>query len=88
MFMDVGAVGSESDEGVFAQSKLAELLKEKQANLPPAEPLPADPTAHPISGPPLQHPAAAWSSGGRGYGMLCSSQPPQKFESQQRCGRL
>ncbi|KAK3894783.1 hypothetical protein Pcinc_001505 [Petrolisthes cinctipes] len=39
----------QSNGGVFAQSTLSELLKEKQANLPPAEPLPADHTSHPVS---------------------------------------
>ncbi|XP_064117593.1 uncharacterized protein LOC135223016 [Macrobrachium nipponense] len=37
--MDVGAIGSESDGGVFAQSRLSELLATQQANLPQPEAL-------------------------------------------------
>lgn len=45
LFIDVGAIGLESDGGIFAQSKIGELLQRKLANLPPAAPLPGDPTA-------------------------------------------
>ena len=43
MFLDVGAVGAESDGGVFAQSRLAAILQDHKATLPPAEPLQQDP---------------------------------------------
>ena len=42
MFIDVGAVGAESDTGILAQSRLADLFINTQANLPPGEPLPGD----------------------------------------------
>ena len=41
-FIDVGAVGAESDAGVFAHSRLYQLFNNTTANLPPAEPLPDD----------------------------------------------
>lgn len=49
-YMDVGAVGSESDAGVFAQSRLSALLDTAEANLPPSEPFLEDP-----SGPPMPY---------------------------------
>ena len=48
LFTDVGAVGSESDAGIFAHSKLNELFENSQANLPLPEPLPGDPQGMPI----------------------------------------
>lgn len=48
LYMDVGAVGSESDSGVFAQSLLSALVNTAQVNLPPSEPLPGDPDGTPI----------------------------------------
>ena len=48
MYIDVGAVGSESDAGVFAQTRVATLLNNMQAQLPPAEPLAADPDGPPV----------------------------------------
>lgn len=44
MYIDVGAIGSESDAGVFAQSRLAAFLHSNEANLPAAKPLPGDTT--------------------------------------------
>lgn len=37
LYVDVGAISFESDCGVFAHTKLAELLDKHQSNLPPAE---------------------------------------------------
>lgn len=34
MFIDIGAVGAESDAGVFTQSRLSALLETNEANLP------------------------------------------------------
>ena len=48
MYIDVGAVGSESDAGVFAHSQLSSLFSETRANLPLPEPLPGDPEGTPI----------------------------------------
>ncbi|MFV0264533.1 MAG: transposase family protein [Kluyvera sp.] len=48
IFVDVGAVGSESDGGIFAQSQLANMLENKRANLPPADKLPGDPEGQPV----------------------------------------
>lgn len=48
MFIDVGAVGSESDAGVFAHSQLGKLFNNTQANLPLPESLPGDPNGTPI----------------------------------------
>lgn len=47
-YMDVGAVGSESDAGVFAQSRLSALLDTAEANLPPPEPFLEDPSGTPM----------------------------------------
>ena len=47
MYVDVGAVGAESDAGIFAQSQLASLLENHQANFPPAEPLQGEPSGNP-----------------------------------------
>lgn len=44
LYMEVGAVGSESDGGIYAQSKLAELMEDNKANFPPPEVLPDDPS--------------------------------------------
>ena len=38
-FIDVGAVGAESDAGVFAKSRIAALFETQLANLPPPEPI-------------------------------------------------
>ena len=48
IFIDVGAVGAESDAGIFAQSRLYEIFSNTQANLPPAEPLSRDPDGEPV----------------------------------------
>ena len=48
MYIDVGAVGAESDGGVFAQTKLARLINTNEINLPPPEPLASDPDGPPI----------------------------------------
>ena len=48
MYIDVGAVGAESDGGVFAQTQLATLFNNMQANLPPPELLPSDPDGTPL----------------------------------------
>ena len=42
MYIDVGAIGSESDAGVFAQTKFRELLEKNLASIPAAMPLPGD----------------------------------------------
>lgn len=44
LYMEVGAVGSESDAGIYTQSKLAELMEDNKANFPPPEVLPDDPS--------------------------------------------
>ena len=46
-FVDVGACGSESDAGIYAQSHLAQMLQNNAANLPPAEPIQGEPTGRP-----------------------------------------
>ena len=48
MYIDVGAVGSESDAGVFTQSRLAKLINNMQTQLPTAEPLPGNPEGPPV----------------------------------------
>ena len=48
LYIDVGAVGAESDAGIFAQSRLAALFENNKANLPPATPLVADPSPRPV----------------------------------------
>ena len=48
MYIDVGAVGSESDAGVFAHSHINDLFSEARANLPLPEPLPGDPDGMPV----------------------------------------
>ncbi|XP_066974246.1 uncharacterized protein [Macrobrachium rosenbergii] len=40
LYVDVGAIGSESDGGVFAQTRLCEMLAKQEANLPQPEALP------------------------------------------------
>ncbi|XP_066949365.1 uncharacterized protein [Macrobrachium rosenbergii] len=40
LYMDVGAIGSESDGGVFAQTRVCEMLAKQEANLPQPEALP------------------------------------------------
>ncbi|XP_066983814.1 uncharacterized protein [Macrobrachium rosenbergii] len=40
LYVDVGAIGSESDGGVFAQTRLCEMLAKQEANLPQPEFLP------------------------------------------------
>ena len=44
MYVDIGAIGSESDGGVFAQTKFADLLERQEAHLPQSSVLPKDPT--------------------------------------------
>ena len=48
MYIDVGAVGAESDSGVFAHSHLCIFFSSMQANLPPPKPLPGDPDGTPV----------------------------------------
>ena len=48
LYLDVGSVGSESDAGIFAQTRLNTLIQTMQANLPPAEPLSTDPDGRPV----------------------------------------
>lgn len=48
IYMDVGAIGSESDAGVFAQSQFGEMLANNHVNLPAADRLPHDPTNKPV----------------------------------------
>ncbi|XP_066988225.1 uncharacterized protein [Macrobrachium rosenbergii] len=40
LYVDVGAIGSESDGGVFAQIRLCEMLAKQEANLPQPDALP------------------------------------------------
>ena len=47
LYIDVGAIGSESDGGVFAKSELAKLLQEHGMNLPPPDKLPNAPEDSP-----------------------------------------
>lgn len=47
LYVDVGAIGSESDGGIFAQTRLGELLNKQDAQLPPPEVLSNDPTGPP-----------------------------------------
>ena len=47
-FIDVGAVGAESDAGIFAQSRLSHLFNNAEANLPLPEPLPGDPNGRDV----------------------------------------
>ena len=47
LYIDVGAIGSESDGGVFAKSELAKLLQEHGMNLPPPDKLPNTPEDSP-----------------------------------------
>ena len=42
LYMEVGAVGSECDAGIYAQSKLAELMCDNKANFPAPQMLPDD----------------------------------------------
>lgn len=42
LYVDVGAIGSESDAGVFAHTQLKELVEHSKAHIPPAGPLPGD----------------------------------------------
>ena len=42
MYVDVGAIGSESDEGVFALTRLRELIERGEVRIPPPHPLPGD----------------------------------------------
>ena len=48
LYIDVGAVGSESDGGVFAQTKLNEMFLANRANLPPPEILPNATQGEPV----------------------------------------
>ena len=48
LFVDVGAVGSEGDAGIFAHSRLSRLFQAMQANIPPPEPLNLAPDAPPM----------------------------------------
>ena len=48
LYIDVGAVGAESDAGIFSQTGLADMFTRMQANLPPPEPLPRDPNGRPV----------------------------------------
>ena len=47
LYVDVGAIGSESDGGVFAKSELTKLLQEHGMNLPPPDKLPNAPEDSP-----------------------------------------
>ena len=40
MFLDVGAIGSECDAGIFAQTQLRKLVEDKMARIPGPKPLP------------------------------------------------
>ena len=51
LYVDVGAIGSESDGGVFAKSEVAKLLDEHGMNLPPPEKL----ANAPADSPPLHY---------------------------------
>ena len=42
LYIDVGAIGSESDAGIFAQTRLKDLIEEKLVHIPEAKPLPGD----------------------------------------------
>lgn len=48
LYVDVGAIGSESDGGVFAQTRLAEMLLQEEANLPQPDALPGQPNGSPV----------------------------------------
>ena len=48
LYLDIGAVGSESDGGIFAQTRLNTLIERMQANFPPPEPLSTDPGGRPV----------------------------------------
>ena len=48
IYADVGAVGSQSDAGVFAQTHLYNLIDHMEINLPEAECLPNDPDGMPV----------------------------------------
>lgn len=49
LYIDVGAVGAESDGGIWARTQLRQMLERNQANLPPPEILPNAPaTATPV----------------------------------------
>ena len=47
-YIDVGAVGAESDAGVFALGRLSSLFESEMANLPPPEPIIGDPSQRPL----------------------------------------
>ena len=48
IFVDVGAIGSENDSGVFGRTRLARLFDRHRAGLPPPCPLPGDPNGRAI----------------------------------------
>ena len=47
-YIDVGAQGSESDGGIYAQTRLAQMLQTNSANLPPPEPIQGEPTGQDV----------------------------------------
>lgn len=47
LYIDVGTIGSESDGGVFAQTRLRELVESNEAHIPPATQLPGDRNGQP-----------------------------------------
>ncbi|XP_066958645.1 uncharacterized protein [Macrobrachium rosenbergii] len=48
LYVDMGAIGSESDGGAFAQTRLGEMLLQQEANLPQPEALPGQPNGFPV----------------------------------------
>ncbi|XP_066969148.1 uncharacterized protein [Macrobrachium rosenbergii] len=48
LYVDMGATGSESDGGVFAQTRLGEIMLQEEANLPQPEALPGQPNGSPV----------------------------------------
>ena len=46
LFIDVGACGSESDSGIFAQTRLRKLVEKRMAGIPEASPLPGEETGN------------------------------------------
>ena len=48
LYVDVGACGAESDAGIYAQSRISQMLEDEAAQLPPAEPIVGESTGRPI----------------------------------------
>ena len=48
IYVDIGAIGSESDAGIFAQTRLRNLIEQQAVNFPPPEPLSGDDDGEPL----------------------------------------